>query len=228
MKNCVVSFANSKGYYIDRLARLSNSLRDNFTGDFISWIGEDALGCEKHEENPYNFKIHAFRKVRDLGYQNCLWLDSSVFAVNSVQKIFDDIEKNGMVYQDAGHMLGHWSSSQCLEYFGITRDEAMGMKCIGNAGLLGINFENENANSFFEKWDKSMEDGIFKGPWSNVNNEMGEDSRILGHRHDLSCSSAIINKLDLFNLAYPGDQVLMYGGLFSPIINDTIIFKAQG
>jgi hypothetical protein len=31
-----------------------------------------------------------------------------------------------------------------------------------------------------------------------------------------------------FHLAYQGDEVLMYGGLYDAILNDTIIFKAQG
>jgi len=227
-KNCIISFANSRGAYIDRLARLSNSLRENFDGEFLSWIGEDSLGCDKHFDNPYSFKIHAFNKAKEMGYTKILWLDSSVFAVNKVQKIFDDVERQGIVCQDAGHLLGNWSSNESLEYFAITRDEAMGMKCIGNAGLLALDFDNPIAVEFFNRWEASMLAGMFKGLWTNTKNVMGEDERIKGHRHDLTCSSAIINLMGKFHLAYQGDEVLMYGGLYDALLNDTIIFKAQG
>lgn len=227
-KNCIISFANRKGAYVKRLARLSDSLRDNFDGDFLSWIGEESLGAEKHEQNPYSFKIHAFRKALGNGYKRILWLDSSVFAVGNVQKIFDDIDTNGFAYQDAGHWVGNYSSDRQLEYFGLTRDEAMGMKCIGNAGLLGLNFDMGRPNVFFSKWSKAMEDGMFKGSWTNEGNTESEDERCKGSRHDLTCSSIIVNQMGLFHLSYPGDEVLQYGGLFSANLNPTIILKAQG
>jgi hypothetical protein len=227
-KNCIISFANHKGAYVDRLARLSNSLRDNFDGDFLSWIGEESLGAEKHEENPYNFKVHAFRKAVERGYKKILWLDSSVFAVGNVQKIFDDIESTGFAFQDAGHYIGNYSTDKQLEYFGLTRDAAMEMKCIGNAGLLGLDFDKMMPSNFFSKWATAMEKGLFKGSWTNEGNTESLDDRCKGSRHDLSCSSIIVNQMGIFHLTYPGDEILQYGGIFSPNINSSIILKAQG
>lgn len=227
-KNCIISFANSNGYYMDRLARLSNSLKNNFDGDFIAWVGDKSLGSEPHEQNPYNFKIHAFNKAKEAGYKKIMWLDTSVFAVNKVDRIFYDIDNNGFAFQIAGHWLGNWASQESLGYHGINRDEAMGMQCIGNAGLLGLDFSKQKPNEFFEEWTRSYEAGMFKGAWSNINNAMGTDERILGHRHDLTNSSAIINKMGIIDYAYKGDEVLMYGGVFDKVLNDEIVFKAEG
>lgn len=227
-KRAIISFANSKGYYMDRMARLSNSLRRNFDGDFLGFVHESSLGCELHENNPYAFKIAAFEQARKQGYTSILWLDSSVFAVAPVEPIFERLEQQGMVFQEAGHLLGTWSNDRCLQYFGITRDEAISILMIGNAGFLGLDFTNPAANIFFDKWSKACKDGIFKGEWNNNGQTESQDERCLGHRHDMSCSSAIVHQLGLFDLAYKGDEVLQYAGVYDKVLNDTIILKAQG
>lgn len=215
MKNAIVSFANMKGNYIKGLARLSESLRNNFDGDFLSWIGEKSLGAEKHETNPYNFKIHAFRKAIDAGYENILWLDSSCFAIKNVQLIFDYIEQYGFIFQDAGHFVADWTNDYTLNYFGITREQTTEWRMIGNAGLLGLNIFNDKALEFLNKWEAAMNAGCFKGAWDN-------------HRHDMSSSSIIIQQMGLFCLAKSGEEILQYAGLFDETANDTIIIKAQG
>ena len=227
-KNCIISFANSAGHYADRLARLSNSLRNNFDGDFLAWVGEAALGAELHSINPYSFKIYAFNKAKEAGYKKIMWLDTSVFAVNNVQKIFDDIDRSGFAFQIAGHSVGNYSTDKQLEHFGITRDEAMPMDCIGNAGLLGLDFEKHFPNESFNKWERAMQHGMFKGNWDNDAKTESTDERCKGSRHDLSCSSIIINQMGLISMAYRGDEVLMYGGIFDKVINESIIFKAEG
>lgn len=227
-RNCIVSFANSNGYYVDRLARLSNSLRDNFDGDFLGFIGEKSINAPLHSEVPYGFKIKAIERALDAGYRKILWLDSSVFAVANVKKIFDDIEKNGIVFQDAGHYLGNWANDYTLSYFEMNRNYAMGLKMIGNAGFLGIDHSSTIGDSFFYQWKASMINGCFKGEWGNDKKTESEDGRCSGHRHDMSCSSAIVHKMGIFNLAYSGEEVLQYAGIYDKVLNDTIILKAQG
>lgn len=227
-KRAIISFANQNGAYMDRLARLSNSLRNNFDGDFLGFVHESSLGCELHSENPYAFKIAAFQKAKDAGYTSILWLDSSVFAVASVEPIFERLERNGFVFQEAGHMLGTWSNDECLIHFGISRDEAMSVPMIGNAGFLGLDFNNVKANNFFGLWKRSMNSNIFKGEWNNDYKTESEDDRCKGHRHDMSCSSALVHRLGLFHMAYKGDEILQYAGIYDKVLNDTIILKAQG
>lgn len=227
-KNAIVSFANHHGRYVQNLARLSDSLRDNFDGDFLGFVGDNSVGAEPHHLNPYNFKIHAIQKAIDAGYENILYLDSSCFAVNNVQPIFDMIESQGNVAQMAGHLCSTWTNDRTLAYFGITRDDAEKMPMIGNAGFFGMNTKNKAAIDHFTQWKQSMLDGMFVGRWDNNEKTESLDERCKGFRHDMSCNSVLFNILGMMDKAIPGDQILMYGGIYSPLINEGIILKAQG
>jgi len=228
MKRCIISFANEKNLYVKRLARLSESLRTNFDGDFLGFVGEASCGAEPHLVNPYNFKIHCIQKAIEAGYSSILWLDSSCFAIKNVNPVFEIIEEKGFLFQDAGHWLGEWTNDKVLAYFDLSRDEAMEMRMIGNAGFLGLDFSRSQPNHFFQQWRQSMYDGCFQGRWNNNDLTESQDERCRGSRHDMSCSSAIVHRMGLFDLAVPGDQVLQYGGPFDETLNETIIIKAQG
>lgn len=209
----IISFANSKGYYMQRLSRLSDSLRDNFDGDFLAFVGEASLGAPLHSENPYAFKIYAFEKALEAGYTQILWLDSSCFAIKNAQPIFDYIAQHGHIAQNSGHYLGTWCNDATLSYFGLSREQANGMLMIGNAGFLGLDFTRPSSQTFFNAWREAMKAGMFKGSWED-------------HRHDMSCSSASWHGMG-FNMV-GGEEFLQYAGLYDQVLNDSIILKAQG
>lgn len=190
------------------------------------WTNEKQVGSPLHQSNPYAFKIYCFREALKMGYRKILWLDSSVYAIKNIQPIWDIIETDGYIMQYAGQFAGTWANDKCLSYFNITRDEAMLMEMYGNAGLLGLDFNFEISNSFFEEWEKSMLAGAFIGNWNNKNKSESEDVRCLGHRHDMVCGSIIANKLKM--KYQKGNEILQYGSPSDKILNDTIILKAQG
>jgi hypothetical protein len=225
-KRCVVSFANGNGNYVNGLARLNESLRNNFDGDFLGFIGEASVGAPLHSENPYAFKLYCLEKAMQAGYEQLLWLDSSCFAIKNISPVFDHIEEHGYIMQDAGHFIGEWTNDTALSYFHINRNEVMDVRCYGNAGFLGLNTNNEKAMLFFQRWVNSMEAGMFKGAWNNDDKTESPDESCKGHRHDLSCGSIIRYTLGM-NLQ-PGDEWLQYAGLFDETANDKIYIKAQG
>lgn len=229
MRKCIISFANSTNNYMRGLARLSESLRNNFDGDFLGFVGEATCGAPAHADNPYAFKIYCWLKAIEAGYTHILWLDSSCFAVAPLDRIFNDIATKGFAVQDSGHWLGHWSNDRALNYFGITRDKAMDIRMIGNAGFLGLDIHSSFGHDFFSKWKRSMDDGIFHGAWTNDNKTESQDERCRGNRHDMTCSSAIFYKMG-FGIGdmYGGEEVLQYAGLYDKILNETIVLKAQG
>lgn len=228
-KSCIVSFANDKNSYINNLARLSNSLRTNSTGiDFVGFVGEASCNAPLHSDVPYGFKISAIQKVIENGYEKVLWLDSSCFAIAQVQPIFDEIEKDEFIFQDSGHWLGCWANDFSLNYFGITRDMAMDLRMIGNAGFLGFDFTKPRPNEFFSRWKQSMIDGCFTGAWHNNDKTESQDERCRGHRHDMVCSSALVHNMGLKPLMKGGEEWLQYAGIYDKTLNDTIIIKAQG
>lgn len=225
-KQCLVTFANRKNNYIHSLARLVESLRYNWDGSLIAFIGEETCGAPKHEDNPYAFKIYAIEKALEAGYTQILWVDSSCYAVQPIQPIFDHIDKEGYIMQDAGHFVGTWTNDTALSYFDLNRDEALTMRCYGNAGFLGLDFETEIARKFFYEWKESMLAGMFKGAWTNNDKSESQDERVRGHRHDMSCGSIIANRMDL--VLQSSHEWLQYAGPYDKILNDKIYFKAEG
>lgn len=229
MSRVVINLANNVGWYIRGQARLIKSFREvgGYGGEILAWHSEAQIGSPKHKENPYAFKVHAFQKAIDAGYKQIFWADSAVFAIRNMMEVFEIIEKEGYFMQEAGHMVGRWTNDRTLNYFGITRDEAMKMMMYGNAGLLGLNTENETAMEFFRKWKASMEAGMFKGQWQNINNCESTDSRCDGHRHDMSCGSIIAHQLGMNENYKSGNHWLEYAPPEAPAKNDKIIFKTH-
>lgn len=213
MKRAIVSLGNSTGNYMIALQRLSASLQGKWDGGFFAFTSEEQVGAPPHRDNPYAFKIYAIDAVRRKGYDQILWVDASVYAIRPVQPVFDLIDRDGYVMQEAGWLVGQWCNDKALMYFNVTRGEAMKMPMYGNAGLLGLDFRKEISVAFFSRWKSAMLNGIFRGSWSD-------------HRHDMSCGSIIANQLGMKYQA--GDQLLQYASPEAPVLNQSIVFKAQG
>lgn len=223
--SCIVSLANNAGNYLKSLDRLKKSIVKD---DFIGFVGEESIGAPLHRDNPYAFKVYAIEEARGRGNGKVLWVDSSCFFIKDSGPIWEEIKKDGFIMQYAGHNVGTWCNDRTLDYFGITRDEAMGMPMYGNAGFLGLDFETKIANEFFECWRLSMLKGMFKGAWDNKNQTESKDPRCKGHRHDMVCGSIIANLLGMNEKYKKGDEWLQYAGPNDPVNNSTIIIKAQG
>lgn len=213
MKRAIISLATERGNYYKGLTRLAESLRGNFSGDFLGFMGEASVGAPKHSEVPYGFKVYAHKLVMDMGYNQVIWLDSSVYAIKPVDHLFDLFNDQAVIMQEAGCFVGQWCNDYTLDYFDLTRDEAMKMPCYGNAGFLGFDWTKHSAVSFFDAWTDSMRFGCFNGSWSD-------------HRHDLTCGSIIANHLG-FNYQ-PGNEILQYAAPTDTPNNETICLFAQG
>lgn len=198
-KKAIVSFANKRGNYLLALERLEQSVVRH-CGDvsFLGFRGEESLGAPPHLENPYAFKIYAIEEARKRGYEQILWLDSSVVFVKDPKPLFDWITKKGFLFEEAGHWAGSWCNDRTLEYFNLTREEAMKMPMF-SAGFTGLDFENPTAVEFFEKWKQSMLHGQFVGDWAD-------------HRHDMTCASIIANQMGLSRQFSAGGTFLAYVG----------------
>jgi hypothetical protein len=227
MRKVIVNLATNR--HVVGQARLRETLaRVGYDGDMLFYTSEGDMGAEPHLQNPYAFKIQGFRRAIEAGYELILWLDASVTARKSVQPVFDIIQNAGYVMQQAGWQVGTWANDACLNYFGITRDEAMTMEMYGNAGFLGLNVHNPLAMEFLNLWEASAKAGMFKGAWTNANNSESADPRCRGHRHDMSCGSIIANKLGMNKNYLRGDEWLEYNAPGAHPRNETIIFQAQG
>lgn len=227
MRKVIVNLAT--GRYLVGQARLRETLmRTGYDGDMLFYTSEGDMGAEPHHENPYAFKIQGFRRAMEAGYDLIMWLDASVTALKPVQPVFDIIANQGFVMQQAGWWVGTWANDFSLNYFKITREEAMRMEMYGNAGFLGLNVHNPTAMEFLNRWEASAKDGAFKGAWTNLNNSESMDRECRGHRHDMTCGSIIANQLGMNKFYLRGDEWLEYNAPGAHPRNETIIFQAQG
>lgn len=232
MKRAIVNLVSDTAAFIDAQNRLRKSLEGKFHGEFFGFVGEKSVGAPPHIENPYAFKIYAIQRVREEhGYDQILWLDASVYAVKPVDEIFDRIQKLGLFMEEAGHYAGTWCSDRTLEYFGITRDQAMIMPMY-SAGFSGFDFRNPKAQEFFAEWKESMLNGQFKGGWNNPGPSFPEskDQRCQGHRHDMTCGSIIANKHGLVKEGYynSGGKYFAYIGPGYQPPGPDVLFHLQG
>lgn len=211
-KRAIVNFSNNNGWYGQGRERLKTMLPDFVPDDVDMFFFEDEekIGSPIHRDNPYAFKLYALQNVLEKGYHTLLYMDASLFPIRRLDAIFDVIEKEGMFAQHAGHMCGTWANDACLEYFGLTRDEAMLIPMYGNAGLLGLDLNNPDILNFYVRWRTSMQDGMFKGEWTNKNKSQSKDKRCKGHRHDMVCGSIVMFQMGLHTRYQEGDKWMIY------------------
>src|ERR1044071_7552817 len=107
-RSVVISLANERGNYWKSLARLEASLKQYWKGDYVLFRSEEEVSAPKHLDNPYAFKVYAFDRARELGYENVLWVDSSVYAVKDIKPVM--WERYLMQY--AGHYAGNWCNDE--------------------------------------------------------------------------------------------------------------------
>lgn len=149
-----------------------------------------------HAEHPYAFKLYAIEYVRSRGYSIVIWCDSCLRAVRSPAEFAREIEKVGVYLQEDELWVGNWCNDRTLNYFGVTRDEAVKIPAI-YACMMGFDFRTPIATRFFEEWERAYIKGMFKGRWDNKEHTESQDDRCRGHRHDQSCAGLIAWKLGI-------------------------------
>lgn len=198
MKQCIVSLGTG-GWYERGVERLRASLEDvGWEGGVQIHVGVYPKGCPTHQEVPYAFKLFCIQKARSEGYDQVLWLDSSVWAIGHPGDVFKRIQEQGHYFWTSGCNCGNWCSDECLRYFGLTRERALDIEML-YALIIGLDFRNPRTQVFFDRWQKALDDGIFPGPWKNPDVVPGEPWGRLyqGHRHDQSAASLIAHELGM-------------------------------
>lgn len=209
----IVNLVNNQSY-LKGQKRLAESLKTHFNGKAFYYYGEQVVGAPLHKDNPYAFKIYAIDEVRKKGYDQILWLDASVYAVKNIDPVFDWMKEKGIFFEEAGHYAGSWSPQRVLDYFGVTKEEAMKMPMY-SAGFSGFDFTNPISVQFFDEWREAMHNGMFKGTW--------EESR-----HDMAAGSIIANKSGLLQLYSPGGQFFAYIGEAYGEPKESVVFHLKG
>ena len=221
IKHCIIN-CGVNGWYPSGTKRLERSLNYvGFHGDILTWQGRYPQNSPTHEEYPYAFKIYSFDEAIAKGYTHILWLDCSVWAISNPDPVFDIINENGYYLWDSGLPVGETCNDNCLNWFNITRDEAMNIQDISTS-MVGINMNNPIGSKFFNEWKRSMLSGCFRGS-RLYNPEESNDKRFRFHRQDQSAASLCAYKIGM-KIHEPGK----YSCYFHNEMNDSIIFTMRG
>ena len=195
VKIAFVNFAN--GWYLKLQEQLEISIRRKCPyADIFLFNSFDQIKSPTHFESPYAFKIYTIEHVKNLGYDIVIWLDSCHRLVKDPVEFIKAIESSGIYLQKDGWACGQWANDKALEWFNVTRDEAMKISSI-YACILGFDFRSEIAHKFISEWKQAQQAGLFLGKWKNNENTESKDKRCLGHRHDQTCAELIAHKLNI-------------------------------
>jgi len=203
----IVNFATD--HYLKGQRRLINSLpRDQ---KYLAFSKYEEIGSPTHGESPYQFKIHAIEKGLEVD-PIVLWCDASLWRVGDLGKIEAIIKEKGYFMEEAGHWVRDWCKPETKEWFSLTQDELSRFNMF-SAGLLGLDFNNPDALSWFTAWRVSAQAGHFKGSYSN-------------HRHDMTCGSIIAQRMG-FTYQRGGSHLSYIGNGYARPEEGTV-FHLQG
>ena len=200
MKKIVVSFADESGNYRKQMKRLEESLEKvGFDGIFKGYTSFEEIGSPPHKgpgSVPYAFKAYAIKKgMQELDSGLFLWLDSPIYATNSLNGIFEHIDDEGYIFFDnIGHNLGTWTSDACLERFNISRERSFGIH-MTMACAYGFSTDSFLAMEMMQDYIGAAADGVsYRGDWYNNQFQVSRSDKVHGHRHDQAVQSALLWK----------------------------------
>ena len=189
-----VSFAN--GLYEKPAKRLAFSVR-RFGYEFFAFNTFESIGSPKHDDSPYEFKLHAIRTVYAKGYDIVIWCDSAVKLLRPIESWIPEIEKRGVYLQKDGHRLGTFANDRALEAFGVKRDDVMELDTTIYACVMAFDFRHPITKTFMYRWKECADKGLFKGNGHNRDRTESKDPRCWGHRHDQTCAELIARELKI-------------------------------
>jgi hypothetical protein len=216
---CIVNaYIGSTGWYQKGAARLKSSVYKHGAIDLVQYHNHpinDIYDPECH----YTIKAAALKSAVDEGYRSLLWADCSMICQQSTDPIFELIEKDGIYCETNGFNAAQECSDKCLNYYGISRDEAENIPMC-SSGLIGFDIHLEIGISFYEMFIQAAIDGIFSG--SRQHDNQSQDHRFMHHRQDQSAASII-----LYKLGYKPHELGKYLA-YSNGVTDNTIFVCQG
>lgn len=187
--NLVVTGCTTGGWYEKGVSRLVESLKGRTNAEVRKWY----FRTNQPGRHPSNYAIKAdiLRKAaRECEY--VLWLDASIWAVKNIDPIFSIIQQRGyFILDNPGWSTGQWSTDKSLKFFGVSREEALQMPhCM--SGVIGLNASKYEY--FIYKFAELGTMGLMNADWTNERGQVSSDTRVLGHRHDQTILSLMLQK----------------------------------
>lgn len=200
---CVVSIAFRQPYVGYQAYFMKSYQATGNTIPVVSWTDEYPPGSPSHQQVNYAFKWFAIQECIKRGFTSILWLDCACYFRGKVEPLFDMIERDGHHLIPDENALGKWISDKGLDYFGMTRDEAMTLKLMCGT-CYGFDTTNVRTQAFLKAWGESYEAGFWGAFYGGSYKEnaslasmLSKDPRCCGHRSDEAAASVIAHRLGM-------------------------------
>lgn len=163
-RNCITTYISCDSAYLKKLHALIIALRSTgFSGHFIYRIGgwpatdQGSLECV---DVPYSFKIFSILEAKQLGYQNCLWLDACMVPKKCIDPVFDSIEKTGIFYYSLIN-YSHQNHVQefALQAMGSSLEEFLNIPPLTTI-VIGLDLSNTTSLQLLEDWRRIAEEKL--------------------------------------------------------------------
>lgn len=213
------------GHYVAGIDRLERSLLyEGWAGDMQFWRNEYPNGCPEHKgDGQYNFKVHCFEEMFNLGYKVVVWADASFWCVKNPMPLFDYVNEHGLYFFKSGYSLAETATDRLLQYAGVLRDDLVNIPEFAT-GLVGINIDNPKGKEFFTQWKQYMQDGMFGG--NRVYDKADSEHTLFKFsRQDQSAASIILYKMGITTCGEDKDFQAYKGTGHNP---DKILFFIGG
>lgn len=164
LDRCIICYISFNGRYEEGIGRIDKCLQKiGYKGHFIAKIGgwpnlEGGDLCLA--DVPYAFKPCFFEEVKNLGYKNVLWLDSSIIVLQNIDSVFEKIEKTGYFGYLASHKVVDYTTDYVLKIFGMQRNLAENILTV-ETGILGLNLKSDIGQTILTDWRKAASNGAF-------------------------------------------------------------------
>lgn len=203
MNRCIINVAFGPRC-VGAQRRLVQRLND--VGDATSrvfWTESLPPDSPGHKDVPFAFKPFAFEAARKMGYDEVLWLDSTMVALKPLDRIWELLARDDVFLWDSGWWTSQWTSDACLKEMGVTREAASKWPMI-QASVIGLRLSSARGDAFQRSWMAHAQNGTaFRGPARNFACEASQDSACMGHRWDQSVGSVIAAQQGLPMHPYP-------------------------
>lgn len=194
----IVTFSNNERYA--RQVEIQKESCKKYAPDipYFHFTSFEEIGCKPHSEYPYAFKPYAIHKVREMGFNNILWLDSPVHFIKDSSNIFKHLKNNKIIlFNNIGFSIASYTHDTCLNHFQMSRAEADKLPMV-MACAMGFNFTDENIRNVFDTYLGYAHTNAYQGDWKD-------------HRHDQSVISCIAAKKQI-KLLKPHQTFIAYDG----------------
>jgi hypothetical protein len=175
-----------------------------------------------HSAKPYAFKAYALQAAANRGYDLLLWMDAAVKPVQSLEPLWERIERDGYWFAENAWNNYEWTADSAYpalfpDWFGD--NVSLGMEAARRvnrtvphviACCFGLNLRSEIGATFLSEYYRlASETNAFMGPWSNRNytgNVLRQSAArtapcgppdVIGHRHDQTAASVIAWRLGM-------------------------------